>query len=80
VKVSDLCELAGFAVLAYAAWLLAPIAGLIAAGLFLLLIGYAVSDEQAVVQTRRVVDPLRARRAGWKAKRTARRAEKTKVT
>lgn len=70
MKLSTLVELAGFAALAFAAWLLNPVAGVAVAGVFLLLVGYSIEDEQVAVSVRRIVAPVTARRARRRARKS----------
>lgn len=72
MQFSTAAELAGFALLSVAAWMLCPIAGVAVAGGSLLLVGYATDDTQVAVSARRMVAPL----GRWREKRRARRAEK----
>ena len=71
MKLSTLVELTGFACLAAAAWLVNTIAGLAVSGVFLLLVGYSIEDDQVAVSARRIVAPVVARRV----RRRARKAE-----
>lgn len=75
MRLSTAVELAGFGLLAYAAWLLAPVAGLFTAAGCLLLIGYATDDAAAVLAVRRLQAPVARRRAAWRAKRAAKNSE-----
>jgi hypothetical protein len=79
VKPSTVVELAGFVCLVLGAWMLAPVAGVFVAGVSLLFIGYATSDDAAEVAVKRVIDPLIARRAARKVARASKRAAKAAV-
>jgi hypothetical protein len=69
---STVVELAGFGLLDWAAfhWGIRP--GLISTGASLLLVGYAVEDNTAVVTIRRMTEPLRRARARHAIKRRER--------
>jgi hypothetical protein len=73
VRLSTLLEIAGFACLSIAAFQWSRIAGLVAVGLSLLLIGYATDDERASSAVYKLVHPLVRLRAGISARRSARR-------
>ena len=74
MRPSTLVEIAGFAAISAAAWLLSPIFGLFTVGFCLLLVGYAFDDPAAVVALHRVTDPISQRHAARKAARQAKRA------
>lgn len=73
VKPSTVVELAGFACLDVAAFRWTLIAGLVTTGFSLLLVGYATEDTTAVVTVTRMLEPLRRRRASFKARQARRR-------
>lgn len=75
MKPSTVAELMGFAVISYAAWLLAPIAGLFTAGGLLVLTGYALEDVAALLILHRITAPLARKRAAWAQRRAVRRAK-----
>lgn len=82
MKPSTAAELAGFAALVVAAWLAAPIAGVVALGLALLFVGYALDDAKAALSVRKGLEPLRIRRQNRivrKADRKARRRERRTI-
>ena len=77
VKPSTAAELAGFVLLAVAAFIWTPIAGLVVAGSSLLLIGYALDDDVTALSVRRMTAPVARRRASWKVSRQNRRFRRT---
>lgn len=74
MKPSTAAELAGFGLIAYAAWRLDPIVGMFTAGFLLLLIGFLTEDQAVAVAIHRLTDPIGARWAKVRAERTVRRA------
>lgn len=58
MRLSTAAELAGFALLAYAAYSWNALVGLAVAGVFLLLIGYATEDAIVGVSVLRMLRPL----------------------
>lgn len=73
MKPSTVCELFGFLVLSLAAFLWHPLAGLVVAGAFLLLIGYSFDDATGMASIQRTLAPFRFRRARRKLARENRR-------
>lgn len=77
MKPSTAAELVGFTLLAAAAFMWSPIAGLVVAGSSLLLIGYALDDQVTALSVRRMTAPVARRRASWKLSRQNRRFKRT---
>ena len=73
MRLSTLLEIAGFACLSIAAFRWSTVAGLVAVGISLLLIGYATDDERASNVAYKLVHPLVRLRAAGSARRSARR-------
>lgn len=76
MRLSTLLEVAGFACLTAAAFEWTLIAGLCAAGVSLVLIGYGTDDEAAGAVVGRLIHPLVAWRTASRARRLARREAK----
>ena len=74
MRPSTVCELCGFAALVTAAFLWTLIAGVIALGLVLLLIGYAVEDDKAAMTVARMIHPVVRRRELRKVRRLAKKS------
>ena len=70
-------ELAGFAAVSVAAWLLEPIAGVFTAGFSLILAGCALEDDRAVFQLRHITGLIEQRRARKKIIKATKKAAKT---
>ena len=73
MKISTLVELAGFACLTVAAFMVHVIAGFVTAGVCLLFIGYAVEDQAAALAVGRLAAPVRAARARRRSRRESRK-------
>ena len=74
---STLLELAGFGAIIAATYLVGGlVAALYVAGPVLLLLGYAVEDERAVLALGRAVAPARKRLVGLRAAHVVRRARR----
>lgn len=67
MKPSTACELAGFALIALAAWVLAPVAGLAVGGVSLLVIAQGIDNDSTLTALQKVASPVvrhyRARKA-----------------
>jgi hypothetical protein len=75
VSFSTVVELLGFGLLVYAAWLVHPILGYIAAGAALLFVGSRLDDEAASSSFHRITDPITDRWRRRQMRRAARRAD-----
>ena len=74
MRPSTAIELVGFALITYAVYGWNHLVGLAVAGVFLLVIGYAIEDDTAAVTVARMVYPVRRHHAERKARRTAKKA------
>ena len=79
MKPSTLVELAGFACLTIAAFLVNVVAGFTVGGISLLFIGYGTDDRAAGLSVARMVEPFRTRRASRRSRRAAKKAAKAKT-
>lgn len=71
MKLSTIAELAGFALLSFAAYSWNAILGLAVAGAFLLLIGYGIEDEVVGLSLARMGHPLTRFRVWLRHRREA---------
>jgi hypothetical protein len=71
VKPSTAAELAGFGLLAYAAYSWQALAGLALGGIFLLVIGYSIDDEHDAFSLPRITHPVMSWRVARREKRQA---------
>lgn len=71
MKPSTAAELAGFGLLAYAAYSWQALVGLALGGIFLLVIGYSIDDEHDAFHLPRVTHPFTAWRVARREKREA---------
>ena len=76
MRPSTVLEVAGFAVLAFAAYRWNHLVGFVTAGVVLLLMGYSFDDAQAIVSIQRVYAPVRMARARRKLAREGRKARR----
>ena len=74
MKLSTVVEIAGFAALVTAAFMWQTIAGVVALGICLLIIGYATEDDAAAVTVARMISPVVSRHVARKARRAAKKA------
>ena len=72
MRPSTAVELAGVAALVTAAFLWTTIAGCVALGLALLVIGYAIEDDHAAVTVARMIHPVVRR---WELRKIKRQAK-----
>jgi hypothetical protein len=70
---STAIELAGFSFITYAAYGWHHLVGWLVGGLFLVVIGYSVSDNAAVIAVARVVHPVTVR---WQVRKVRRAVKK----
>ena len=75
MRLSTVVELGGFAALVTAAFMWQTLAGVIALGVVLLLIGYAIDDNQAALKVSQITAPLGRRLAVRQGKRQSKNSE-----
>ena len=80
MRPSTACELVGFALLAVAAWMLYPVAGVAVAGVSLLFIGYALDDGAVALSAKRMLTPFVSMRIKFRVRRAARRTQRASAT
>lgn len=74
MRLSTGLELAGFALISYAAFGWNQLAGYLVAGISCLVIGYATNDDAAIVTTGRIIHPITARFKARKVRRLTKKA------